>query len=172
MAGSASNRIARRLGGPTARRRRHRRVALVVVLLAVLGAGLVVAGSGDDGDEDDEVAVVDDDPVAAACRASNEEIATAQRALLENNEAPGAAEGFLGDAFVDLTRDRAASIRALAPPAEVLAVLDEFDAVIDAIEADPSIGVTSDPFAAVDPRWVELGLHDCQIGGASTVPDE
>jgi hypothetical protein len=131
---------------------------LVVVVLAVLGAGLVVAGSADDGD--------DLGAVAAVCRASNEEIATAQRALLEDNEAPGAAEGFLGDAFVDLTRDRSAAIRSVQPPppADVLAVLTEFDAVVDAIEADPSIGIERDPFAEVDPQWVALGLSDCQIG--------
>ena len=139
---------------------------MVVIVLAVLGAGLVVAGAPD---EDDREL----DGVAAACRASNEEIATAQRALLQDNDAPGAAEGFLGDAFVDLSRDRSAAIRAVRPPppSEVLALLDEFDAVVDAIEANPSIGIDSDPFAAVDPRWRELGLPDCEIG-ASTVTAE
>ena len=140
-------------------------MALVVVVLAVLGAGLVVAGSPDG---DGEL-----DAVAAACRASNEDIATAQRALLQDNEAPGAAEGFLGDAFVDLARDRSAAIRSVQPPpsSEVLALLDEFDVVVDAIEANPSIGIASDPFAAIDPRWRELGVSDCEIG-ASTVGDE
>ena len=136
---------------------------MVIVVLAVLGAGLVVAGApdGDDGELD---------AVGAACRASNEEIATAQRALLEGNEAPGAVEGFLGDAFVDLARDRAAAIRATSPPADILAIVEGHDAVVDAIEADPGAAAgVENPFAAVNERWRAAGLVDCAID-ASTVP--
>ena len=161
MAGRASNRIARRLGGPAVRRRRHRRVALVVLLVAVLGAGLVAAGSG-----------TDDAPVgvAAACRASNEEIATAQRALLDGNAAPGAIEGFLGDAFVDLARDRAAAIRAAVPSDEILAIVEAHDAVVDAIERDPAAAAgLENPFTDVNERWRRAGLADCAID-TSTVP--
>ena len=167
MAGRASTRIARRLGGPADRRRRHQRVAVaLVVLFAIAGALLLVSDGDGDGDGDD--------PISRACQRSNTEIATAQRALLEDNTAPGAAEGFLADAFVDLTRDRSAAIRAVdpRPSPEVVAVLDEFDAVVDAIEADPSIGLGgADPFTDVDARWVDLGLDECAIGGG-TVQDE
>jgi hypothetical protein len=132
---------------------------------------LWVAGSGTDGDGDrDGGPAVAADSIAGTCQQSNEQIATARRALLRDNDAPGAVEGFLADAFVDLSRDRSAAIRALEPPPapEVVAVLDDFDDVIDAIEADPSIGVGSDPFESVDARWRELGLDDCAMG-ADTV---
>ena len=132
-------------------------------MLLVIAGVLVLAGGADDGDEDVSA-------IALACQASNEEIATAQSALLRDNDAPDAAEIFLGDAFVDLARDRSAAIRALEPSPEVLALLDEFDAVVDAIEADPSIGLGADPFEAVDARWVELGLPDCAIGTGTVAP--
>ena len=137
---------------------------LAVVLVAVAGV-LVVAGSRDDDGDDGG------GDIAAACRASNARIATAQRALLEDNEAPDRFELFLGDAFVDLMRDRSAAIRALEPSAEVLAVLDEHDAVVDAVEADPETYVFEDPFADVDARWQALELDDC-IVVASTVDAE
>ena len=135
-------------------------------MLLAIGGALVLAG-GDDDDSDDGSGI------APVCQRSNEEIATAQSALLRDNEAPNAAEIFLGDAFVDLTRDRSAAIRAVEPPPspEVLAVLDQFDAVVDAIEADPTIGLGSDPFEAVDARWVELGLPDCAIGAGTVAPE-
>ena len=137
------------------------------MLVAVIAGVLVVAG-GTDGDDEPDPVSVGADPIARVCQLSNDEIATAQRALLRDNDAPGAVEGFLGDAFVDLGRDRAAAIRATDPPPapEVLAVLDDFDAVVDAIEADPSIGLDRDPFEAVDARWHEIGLDDCMMGGA------
>ena len=137
-------------------------------MLAAVGAALLLVG---DDESSDDVAT-GADPVSRACQRSNDEIATAQRALLRDNDAPGAAEGFLADAFVDLSRDRSAAIRALEPPPspEVLAVLDDFDAVVDAIEAEPSIGLGRDPFEAVDARWVELGLPDCAIGAGTVAP--
>jgi hypothetical protein len=169
VAGSVRTRIARRLGGPTTRRRRHRRLALVGVLVVGIALVLLVAGGGDDGDGETATptTVLSDDPVARACQLSNAEIATAQRALLGDNDAPGAAEGFLADAFVDLTRDRSDAIRATQPSAEVLAVLDEFDAVVDAIEADPTIGLGADPFEQVDEQWQALGLDECMMGGGT-----
>jgi hypothetical protein len=174
VAGRASTRIARRLGGPTARRRRHRRAALAGVLVVVVAVVLIVAGSGGgDGDGDDVVAgpsttgELSDDPLIRACQRSNAEIATARAALLRDNDAPGAAEGFLADAFVDLSRDRSAAVRATDPAPEVVEVLDAFDAVVDAIEADPSIGIGVDPFASVNERWRALGLDECIIGGGT-----
>jgi hypothetical protein len=166
------SRIARRLGGPNARRRRHRRVALLVVGLLVLGGVLMLIGDGDGAREptapDVPTALVD---VAAACRASNEEIGTAQRALLGDNDAPDAIEGFLGDAFVDLTRDRAAAIRAVGPPPDVVALVDEHDRVVDAVEADPAAAVETNPFDDLNQRWRDLRLGDCAID-SSTVPQE
>ena len=127
-------------------------------LLVVAGVLIAVDSSSDDERDGD---------VIAACEASNEEVATAHRALLDDNDAPGAVEGFLGDAFVDLARDRSASIRATSPDDEVLAVLEDFDAVVDDIEADPSIGVGRDPFEVVDRQWAELGLGECDFGGGT-----
>jgi hypothetical protein len=172
VAGSVRTRIARRLGGPTARRRRHRRLALAGVLVVGIALVLLVAG-GDDGDDETATptTALSDDPVVRACQLSNAEIATAQRALLGDNDAPGAAEGFLADAFVDLTRDRSAAIRATQPSAEVLAVVDDFDAVVDAIEADPTIGLGADPFEQVDEQWQALGLDECMIGGGTVEPE-
>jgi hypothetical protein len=136
----------------------------------VLAGVLIVAGSGNDGGDGEQVDA-GADPITLACRRSNEDLATAQRALLGDNDAPGAVEGFLADAFVDLARDRSTAIRATEPAAEVLAVVDAFDAVVDAIEADPSTGVGTDPFASVDARWQELGLDECAMG-AGTVAGE
>ncbi|MBA2280092.1 MAG: hypothetical protein M3527_09705 [Actinomycetota bacterium] len=160
--------LSRRLGGPDARRRRHR--------LALVGAAalLVVAGAlwflgGDEGDEGDSGA--DRDTLLAACAESNESIGAAQRALLGGNDAPNAVEGFLGDAFVDLVRDRTAAARAVGPSGDVEAVLQDQDAVIDEIERDPAAaaGSVTNPFEAVNQRWRELGLAACAID-ASTVP--
>jgi len=168
-------RIARRLGGPDARRRRHRRVALLAVVLLGVGGALVLLGADDDGPgEQPETAgevPAELAGVAAACRASNVDIGTAQRALLRDNDAPGAVEGFLGDAFVDLTRDRAADIRALDPPPEVAALVDEHDRIVEAIEDDPAAAVAANPFDALNQLWRELGLGDCAID-SSTVPQE
>lgn len=141
------------------------------MLVAVAGV-LVIAGSGDD-DGDDGAATASstslpDDPVLRACAASDVEIDAARGGLLRDNESPESVEAFLSDAFVDLARDRAAAIRATGPSPEVLAVLEEFDAVVDAIEADPSVGIGTDPFAAVNERWRDVGLAGCVIG-ASTV---
>lgn len=147
-------------------------MALLALALLAVGAALVLAGDDGDGDETD-VAVVDD-PVAQVCRDSNAQIATAQRALLEGNESPEAVVGFFADAFVDLARDRAAAIRAVepAPTDDVLAVVDEHDTVVDAIEADPgSAAGLSNPFAAVNERWRRLGLADCAID-SSTVREQ
>ena len=173
MPGRATTSIARRLGGPAARRRRHRRVALALALLAVIAGVLVVAGGSDDDDRGGQPVATGGEPIARVCQLSNTEIATAQRALLRDNDAPGAVEGFLGDAFVDLSRDRSAAIRAVDPPPapEVLAVLDDFDAVVDAIEDDPAIGVGTDPFVDVDARWEELGLPDCAMGAGTVEPE-
>jgi hypothetical protein len=157
--------IARRLGGPVARRRRHRRVGALLLVLAVVGAVLVALGSGSDDPDADE-------RVAAACRRSNEELATAQSALLRDNESPLAPELFLGDAFVDLMRQRADAIRALDPPPsdDVLALLEEHDRVVDAVEADPAAYVFEDPFADLDPRWAEVGLGDCVVIAGTVGP--
>ena len=170
------NRIARRLGGRGTRRRRHRRFALVAVLLVGVSAILIVAGSGDDGEPEaapTTTAATTDDPVERICLDNAAEIDTARRALLTDNTSPGAVEGFLQNAFVDLARDRSAAIRALQPPVEpdVLAVLDEFDAVVDAVEADPSIGVGANPFQAVDQRWRDVGLGGCAMAGNSVEGD-
>jgi hypothetical protein len=175
-------RIARRLGGPATRRRRHRRVAVGVLVLAVLAAGLIVVGGaieGDDGGDGDERAetAAEDTPttedaprtVEEACLASNEQIGIAQRALLRDNPAPNAIPEFLGDAFVDLARERAATIRSLDPPPDVLAIVDAHDAVVDAIEADPEAASgMENPFAEVNQRWRDAGLDECVID-ASTV---
>lgn len=169
MPGRVATSVARRLGGPTARRRRHRRVALAGVVLAAVAGILVVAGSGsDEGDAAPTEATLPSDPVLRACAESDAEIDAARGGLLRDNDSAEAVEGFLGDAFVDLARDRATAIRATDPSPEVLAVLEEFDAVVDAIEADPSVGVGADPFAAVNDRWRDVGLAGCVIG-ASTV---
>src|SRR5690606_35158291 len=108
-------------GGPAARRRRHVRVAVAGIVLLIVAGVLILIGS-DDGPN----------PVAAACTDSNEEIATAGRVLVDDAGNPeAAAEGFLADAFVDLLRDRAAAVRALDPGDEVLALVDEWDAIAD-----------------------------------------
>jgi hypothetical protein len=162
-------RIQRRLGGPAARRRRHRRVTLVLSLLLVTGLVLVLAPPGDDGTPDPAGA-----DVATICLASNEQIATAQSALLRDNDNPGAIEGFLGDAFVDLARARAAAIRDAEPPpgADVLDVLAEFDAIVDAIEADPASATgLENPFETVNQRWVALGLDGCAIDSSTVQSD-
>ncbi len=109
--------------------------------------------------------------ILTACSASNESIGAAQRALLRGNEAPTAVEGFLGDAFVDLARERASALRALDPSDEVERVLTEQDAVVDGIEADPAGAAASvdNPFEAVNAQWRALGLSACAID-ATTVP--
>lgn len=175
MAGRA--RIARRLGGPAARRRRHRRFAVGAAIVALVAGVLLVAGGGDDGDGGADGAgpatSLPDDPVARVCVASNAEIGTAQAALLAGNDAPGAVAGFLGDAFVDLARARAEAIRALDPPAapEVLDLLDDHDAVVGAIEADPEAAAAApaNPFEELNGRWRDLGLAECAID-SGTVP--
>jgi hypothetical protein len=162
------SRIARRLGGPTVRRRRHRRVALVAVVLLVVAGVLVAVGSDDDAEPEAEAEATDaPEPttVEGVCRASNEEIAIAQSALLRGNDAEGAVAGFLAEAFVDLARERAADIRALEPPADVLRVIDEHDRVVDAIDADPeaSAAAAENPFEALNERWRTIGLPACAI---------
>lgn len=175
MAGRARTRIARRLGGQATRHRRHRRAALVAVLLLGLALVLVVAGSADDSGDGDVGDQLSDDPVIRACQLSNDDIATAQRALLGDNEAAGAVAGFLGDAFVDLGRDRASTLRALDPPPspEVLALLEQHDQVVDSIEADPDAAAasTANPFEVLNEQWRGLGLAECAID-SSTVPQE
>lgn len=173
------SRIARRLGGRATRRRRHRRFALGAAVLLGLAGILIVAGAEDGADEDGAVAgpattAVPADPVERICVENAAEIDTARRALLQDNTAPGAVEGFLADAFVDLARDRSEAIRAVQPPVdpEVLAVLEQFDDVVDSVEADPGTGVGSNPFAAVDERWRALGLGGCAMGGNNVQGDE
>lgn len=174
------NEIARRLGPAAVRRRRHRQFALVGIGVLVVGGVLVVVG----GDDDDTVVVpsttatvaseTDEAPasIEAACRANNNEIGTAQRALLSGNESPNAVTEFLADAFVDLNRDRIDALRA-APEAgdgDVTALIDEHDAIVDAIEIDPaSFATEQNPFADLNERWRALGLDDCVID-TSTVP--
>jgi len=180
----ARSTIARRLGGPDARRRRHRRVAALLGGLLVVALVLLLVAPADDGNGDGdgagEAAATTTVPagrgatdVASVCRASNVEIGTAQQALLGGNEAPDAVEGFLADAFVDLTRRRADAIRAADPPPSeaVLALVAEHDAVVDAIEADPAAAASSptNPFEALNRRWRDAGLADCAID-TSTVP--
>lgn len=173
--------IARRLGGPATRRRRHRRVAAALLAVAAVAVVLIVLGGGggdDPGDRTGEVATGEGttattEPPATveeACLANNQEIGTARRALLRDNETPRAIVEFLGGAFVDLTRERSELIRSVDPPPEVLAVVDAHDQVVDAIDADPeSAAGTENPFAEVNQRWRDLGLDECVID-ASTVP--
>jgi hypothetical protein len=136
---------------------------------------LLAPDDGDDGDtaSGPTTTAVGGTDVAAVCRASNVEIGTAQSALLRDNTAPGAVEGFLADAFVDLTRDRAEAIRSAEPPPseEVLALVAEHDAIIDAIEADPAAAAASpaNPFEELNQRWRDAGLADCAID-TTTVP--
>lgn len=145
------------------------------MLLAGVAVVLLVAGSGDGRGDGEETAgrpseaVSTGEPVVDACRASNVEIATAQRALLAGNDSPGAVEGFLGDAFVDLTRDRSQALRALDPEPEVLDLLDEQDGVVDAIAADPAAAAAAEtnPFDAVNRRWRDLGLAECAIDSST-----
>lgn len=176
LAGVDRARIARRLGGPTARRRRHRRFALAGILLAAVAGTLILVGgddddgaAGGDGGTTEAAAAPAPATVEEACLANNREIGTAQRALLRDNETPEAIVGFLGDAFVDLTRQRAADIRAVDPGDEVLAIVDAHDAVVDAIEADPqSAAGMNNPFDEINERWRAAGLDECVID-ASTV---
>lgn len=181
--GRTTTRIAHRLGGLATRRRRHRRVATAGLVGALVAIVLVIGGSGGDDDTTDAApgsspttdTTIDpgiDDPILRACYENDRELEVARGALLRGNTAPRAAEEFLADAFVDLMRDRSAAIRAVEPPPseQVLAVLDEFDAVVDAIEAEPSIGVGADPFVEVNEQWRAVGLDGCIIG-SSTVPE-
>lgn len=175
------NDIARRLGPAAVRRRRHRQFAVLGIGLLVVAGVLIAVGR----DDDDTVAspsstattaAAGDDKapasIEAACRANNAEIGTAQRALLSGNESPNAVTEFLADAFVDLNRDRIDALRA-APEAgddEVAALIDDHEAIVDAIEIDPgSFATEQNPFADLNERWRALGLDDCAID-TSTVP--
>jgi hypothetical protein len=139
---------------------------LSLVLVGSLGLLLLAPADGDDD-------VADPDPIVAACLTSNEEIGTAQRVLVDDAENPAAAvEGFLGDAFVDLMRDRADAVAATDPPGEVRDVLADQAAVVDAVEADPaSAAGETNPFETVNARWRELGLAACAIDGSTVRSD-
>jgi hypothetical protein len=149
-----------RLGDRAARRRRHRRVAIGGLALLVVGGGLV-ALAPDDGDGSDPFRR----QATSICDDSAAELTDARQAILSADPSDDAAAQFLRTAFVDLSRQRARALRALDPPAGDAArfgdLLDQYEAVLDQVEADPSRFLRLDPFTALNPRWDDFGLPAC-----------
>lgn len=174
------NRLADRLGPLEVRRRRHRRLAFVALGVLAVAAVLVAVGGDDDpgtAGPPTTVGQIDRDALAAAdsleevCTVSNGQLTAAYNALLADNVSPTAARDFLGGAFVDLARLRSDALRERVPGADVVAVLDEFDAVVDGVEDDPDAALLANPFEAVNGRWRDAGLGACAIDPTTVLGD-
>lgn len=134
------------------------RVAGGAALLVVIALGLLLLAPDDSGDAFHAEA-------SAICDASAAEIDTARGAILDTESSDDAAAHFLRTAFVDLSRQRLAALRALDPPTDdaddYRRLLDEYESVLDRIEAEPETFVRRDPFADLNPQWDAFGLPAC-----------
>jgi hypothetical protein len=141
-----------------------RRAAAVAVTLLVLAGAACSGGSTKDRFIDDATAVCDDSAAA---------IEVASGATLTPSSTEQQVAAFLKDRYVPLLRTRLDKLRELTPPAADRTTLDaiyaDFEAVIDAIHADPVTYTNraDDPFADVEARFDAYGLPAC---GSRTVP--
>ncbi len=123
---------------------------LVALALSVFGGG-----------SDDSFA----DEVEAVCRDANEDVVASQ-AVLPADATDEQATLFLGDVYVDLQRERLEALRALDGGGDDYAeLLADHEAAVERVEADPAAFLRADPFADVEPRWIEFGAPSC--GGAT-----
>ena len=108
------------------------------------------------------------------CKAANQGINAvfeeAYAGLDQNTQPPPAAvEAAVGGA-IPIFRDALASIDELKGPASleksVGKLIDQYNAVVDKLEADPQLAVTqNDPFAKADKVARKIGLKECGQGG-------
>ena len=139
---------------------------LTLVALAALASGLVAAGCGDD---DGGEALSKEEFVVqgnAICARGNAEIGAAGEKV---GGPPGTPEfdAFVTDTLAPNIQGQIDDIRALGPPEEdadqVNAMLDEVQAVVDRIAADPGFAAESkqDPLDPVTEDLVAYGLTEC-----------
>jgi hypothetical protein len=141
-----------------------------VIAAAVLAAGLVVAGCGDDDDET-EAALSETEYLAQAneiCKTGEREIEQAAEESFKGRASEAEVEEFAAETIVPSIQGQIDDIRALTPPAdqadEFEAFVDDAQAALDELEADPSLitqGASADPFAEVNAEAEQLGLDRC-----------
>jgi len=111
---------------------------------------------------------------SAVCKAANKEIeAVFERVFadLKPNETPSPeAQAAAVAGAVPIFRDALSEIDALKGPAsiekKVAKVLDQYETVVVALEADPVAAFEgADPFAKADKAAVKVGLKQCSQGG-------
>jgi hypothetical protein len=165
----------------------HRIPLLLLVSLAV---ALLAAGCGDDDDEPTTTETTeaatgatgatgpaDVSPERAAlieqadeiCAEGDREIdAEADEVFGDSEQEPSQAEqeAFVEDTVVPNVQDQLDQLRELDPPEEdaeeFTSILDDAQAALDEVEADPSaISGGQDPFAEVNKRAKAFGLEDC-----------
>jgi hypothetical protein len=135
------------------------RASILLVALAVVTAGACGGGATAKDRFIDEATAVCDDSAA--------EIEVASNATLTPSSTEEQVAAFLKNRYVPLLRKRLEKLRDLKPPIAERSTLDgiytDFQAVIDAIEADPVkyTNQADDPFADIEVRFDEFGLIAC-----------
>ena len=135
-------------------------LVLAVPLLAAAGCG----GGGDDNLSKSEFVAQGN----AICKKGNAEINTAAKKL-NKNSTPAQLKSFATDTIVPSVESQISQIRALDEPSadqdQVNAILDEADAALAKVKANPTL-ITSnaDPFAKANKKAKAYGLTVCGSG--------
>jgi hypothetical protein len=159
---------------------RERYLSMFAVAAATAALGMAGCGGDDETTTTDTgaseateapgVALSADDFVQqgnAICRAGNQELDAAAETLLSGEPSDADVEAYVTDTLVPSIQGQVDAIRALPAPEElsgdVETFLDDAQAALDELEADPSL-LASEPdevFADVNQQAQDLGLTEC-----------
>ncbi|MGH2957913.1 MAG: hypothetical protein ACRDL6_13080 [Solirubrobacterales bacterium] len=146
-----------------------------LLLAAMLTTGLIAAGCGDDdggdGGNGDE-ALTKEEFVAQGnqiCREGNQELDAIANQSFQREPTPEQEERFVNDEVIPNIQGQIDEIRALESPEgdeeTINGILDDAEAALDEIRADPSlIEADPGPFAEVNQQLREYGLSTCGSG--------
>jgi hypothetical protein len=140
-----------------------KRIALGGLLLALSLCSIAIAGCSDD--DDGAEALSEQDYVAQAneiCREGNAELDQAAKSV---QGGPGSADfdAFITDTLAPNIQDQIDGLREGIPEGDeerINGVLDDAEAVLDELEADPSL-ITNDPFVQINKQLDSYGLAAC-----------
>ena len=149
--------------------------SVILSTIAALAIGVVAAGCGGDGNDDEssstgtEAAALTKDEFVqeanAICKQGEAELDQAGQELQGGPNSPEF-EAFITDTLVPNIQGQIDDIRALGIPEEdadeVNGYLDEAEARLDEVEADPALLTSGeDPFAEVNKKVGAYGLTEC-----------
>lgn len=140
------------------------------LLVLALACGLIAAGCGGD-DDDGGDALSKEEFIAQGnevCTAGNAELQAAGETAGSGGPGTPQFDAFVTDTLVPNVQGQIDDLRALGIPEgdedTVNGILDDAEAALADIEADPSVLAQGNPFADVNQRLSDYGLTECADG--------